>query len=47
MPLFTIQDWIAATHIGGGQAETEEEIVTDYAGCKCKNAISGNPLTWT
>ncbi|KAG4438066.1 hypothetical protein IFR05_006432 [Cadophora sp. M221] len=32
MPLFTIQDWIGAAHIGGGQAEKEAEIVTDYAG---------------
>ncbi|KAH7354810.1 Dos2-interacting transcription regulator of RNA-Pol-II-domain-containing protein [Rhexocercosporidium sp. MPI-PUGE-AT-0058] len=32
MPLFTIQDWIGAAHLGGGQAEKEQEIVTDYAG---------------
>tara|TARA_R110002060_G_scaffold7214_2_gene11060 strand:+ start:183 stop:317 length:135 start_codon:yes stop_codon:yes gene_type:complete len=35
MPLFTVQDWIAAAHLGAGQAAKEEEIVTDYAGCKC------------
>ncbi|KAH6723389.1 Dos2-interacting transcription regulator of RNA-Pol-II-domain-containing protein [Leptodontidium sp. MPI-SDFR-AT-0119] len=32
MPLFAIQDWIGAAHIGGGPTEKEEEIVTDYAG---------------
>jgi len=32
MPLFTVQDWIAAAHLGAGQAAKEEEIVTDYAG---------------
>lgn len=37
MPLFAIQDWIGAAHIGGGPTEKEEEIVTDYAGCKHRN----------